>query len=126
MTSPKERLHDLVNELSDEEAADALADVDEAREADIMGGAAAAEALARRMGPSVMSYRDFAAQPPRTLRELAAEQGVRPVERFEDLVGDFWPEDETVDEFIAAVRQWRREGTDLSTVAGAVREIDAR
>lgn len=44
------------------------------------------------------------------IETLAAEQGVKPVARFEDLLGDFWPEDEDVDEFIAAVRQWRREG----------------
>jgi hypothetical protein len=41
---------------------------------------------------------------------LAREQGVKPVERFEDLLGDFWPEDESVDEFLEARRQWQREG----------------
>lgn len=45
------------------------------------------------------------------LQTLATEQGVSPVHRFDDLFGDFWPEDETVDEFIAAVREWRREAT---------------
>jgi hypothetical protein len=40
---------------------------------------------------------------------LAEQQGVKPVERFEDLLGDFWPEDESIDDFIAAVRQWRAE-----------------
>jgi hypothetical protein len=44
------------------------------------------------------------------LEELAAQQNVKPVTRFEDLLGDFWPADEDVDDFIAAVRQWRREG----------------
>ncbi len=48
----------------------------------------------------------------RTIEELAAEQGVQPVTDFESLLGDFWPEDETADDFIAAVRAWRREGTD--------------
>jgi hypothetical protein len=42
---------------------------------------------------------------------LAREQGVKPVERFEDLLGDFWPEDERVDDFLEARRQWQREGT---------------
>jgi len=41
---------------------------------------------------------------------LAREQGVKPVERFEDLLGDFWPEDESVDDFLEARRQWQREG----------------
>jgi hypothetical protein len=40
---------------------------------------------------------------------LAREQGVKPVERFEDLLGDFWPEDESVDEFLQARRQWQWE-----------------
>ena len=47
---------------------------------------------------------------PVDLETLAAQQGVKPMTNFEDLLGDFWPEDETADEFIAAVRQWRREG----------------
>jgi hypothetical protein len=34
---------------------------------------------------------------------------VEPVQRLEDLWGDFWPEDEPVDDFIDAVRRWRRE-----------------
>ena len=45
------------------------------------------------------------------LDTLAALQGVFPVTRFEDLIGEFWPEGESADDFIAAVRQWRREGT---------------
>jgi hypothetical protein len=40
----------------------------------------------------------------------AEQQGVRPVTDFTGLLGDFWPEEEADDEFIAAVRQWRREG----------------
>ena len=38
-----------------------------------------------------------------TLDELAEEQGIEPVERLEDLVSAFWPEDESVDEFLAAI-----------------------
>jgi len=38
-----------------------------------------------------------------TLDELAAERGVEPFERVEDLVADFWPEDESVDDFLAAI-----------------------
>jgi hypothetical protein len=47
---------------------------------------------------------------PEDLTALARDQGVKPVERFEDLLGDFWPEDEDVDDFIAARRQWQWEG----------------
>ena len=37
------------------------------------------------------------------LDELAEEQGIEPVERLEDLVSGFWPEDESVDDFLAAI-----------------------
>lgn len=40
------------------------------------------------------------------LESLAEEQGVRPAVDLDELVGDFWPEDESVDDFLAAVRSW--------------------
>lgn len=43
------------------------------------------------------------------LLAVAEAQGVKPVERFEDLLGRFWPEDETCDEFIAWLRDGRRD-----------------
>jgi hypothetical protein len=33
----------------------------------------------------------------------------QPVQRLEDLWGDFWPANESVDDFIDAVRRWRSE-----------------
>ncbi len=45
---------------------------------------------------------------PKSIERLAAEQGVVPAS-FDSLLGDFWPEDESADEFIAALHQWRRE-----------------
>lgn len=42
---------------------------------------------------------------------LAAQLGVKPITNPQELRGDFWPEDETADEFIATIRRWRREGT---------------
>jgi hypothetical protein len=47
---------------------------------------------------------------PEELDALAAEQGAPLAVRFETVLGDFWPEEETCDEFIAALRAWRREG----------------
>ena len=44
------------------------------------------------------------------LEALAAEQGVKPLANPKDLAAGFWPEDETADEFVEAVRQWRKEG----------------
>jgi hypothetical protein len=37
----------------------------------------------------------------------------RPVQKLEELYGDFWPEDEPVDDFIDTVQQWRREDVEL-------------
>lgn len=39
--------------------------------------------------------------------ELIAAQGVTFPRDPRDLLGDFWPEDESIDEFLAAMRQWR-------------------
>jgi len=45
-------------------------------------------------------------QPPATLLEIAKAQGVKPLEDLHKLAGA-WPEDEDLDEFLAAVRRWR-------------------
>jgi hypothetical protein len=65
--------------------------------------------LAARMGPRVIAARDFFAQPSTELETLAARQGAGPATDFDALFGDFWPEDEAVDDFVTAVREWRRE-----------------
>ena len=46
-------------------------------------------------------------------RQAQQRSGREPVQRLEDLWGDFWPEDESVDDFISAVRRWRREDVTL-------------
>jgi hypothetical protein len=107
--SVKEQLHQLVDQLGDERASQALTYLRQLLHDDEAASTTAA-ALARRMQPQAANGHAFLAQPARTLSELAVEQGVRPVRNFDDLLGDFWPEDETADQFIAAVRQWRDEG----------------
>jgi hypothetical protein len=47
-------------------------------------------------------------QPAATIEQLMAEQGTRPLS-FDEMLGDFWPEDESVDDFITALREWRSE-----------------
>ena len=42
-----------------------------------------------------------------TIDELIAQQGKAPVRDPKILLGDFWPEDEPVEEFLAALREWR-------------------
>jgi hypothetical protein len=41
---------------------------------------------------------------------LAAQQRVFTVSDFDSLLGDCWPEEESVDQFIATIREWRCEG----------------
>ena len=41
--------------------------------------------------------------------QQAQGQTTQVVQKLEDLWGDFWPEDESVDDFIHTVQRWRRE-----------------
>jgi hypothetical protein len=45
------------------------------------------------------------------LEKMIQEHGIKPmtIEQLRSM-GDLWPEDEEVDDFLAAVREWRREG----------------
>jgi hypothetical protein len=45
------------------------------------------------------------------LDALAEAQGVEPIGDIDELVADFWPEDESEEDFMAAVRRWRDEGS---------------
>ena len=47
----------------------------------------------------------FAGHP--SLEELLVAQGTGPIIDPSILRGDFWPEDEAVEDFVAAVREWR-------------------
>ena len=42
-----------------------------------------------------------------TIEELAAEQRVSFPKDPRELLGDFWPENESIDDFLAALREWR-------------------
>ena len=37
----------------------------------------------------------------------AARLGIKPFNSLEEMAGDFWPEDENIDDFLAAVKEWR-------------------
>lgn len=41
--------------------------------------------------------------------ELARQQGVEPIRDIKELQGDFWPEEESVDEFLSLVRGIRQQ-----------------
>ena len=42
------------------------------------------------------------------LERLAAEQDVKPISNLDMLRADFWPKDESVDDFVRSVREGRR------------------
>ncbi len=42
-----------------------------------------------------------------TIDELIAEQGVVFPRDPHDLLGDFWPKEESIDDFLNAMREWR-------------------
>lgn len=42
-------------------------------------------------------------------KTLAQAQDVQPAATLDSLWADFWPDDETVNDFIATVRAWRRQ-----------------
>ena len=49
----------------------------------------------------------------KSLEELAAEQGVPPIERLEDVLGQgagLWSDDAELESFLAALRERRRKG----------------
>lgn len=41
------------------------------------------------------------------LNQLILAQGVKPITDPDELVADFWPQDESADDFISALREWR-------------------
>jgi hypothetical protein len=47
-----------------------------------------------------------------SLEQLMREQGVGPIEDPTKLEGDFWPEDEPIEEFLAALDEWRGRNRD--------------
>jgi hypothetical protein len=47
--------------------------------------------------------------PARCWTNLGCTPLLRPTGDFDALLGDFWPEDEGADEFVAALRRWRHD-----------------
>jgi hypothetical protein len=42
-----------------------------------------------------------------SIQELVAEQGTKFRSDPAELLGDFWPEEESIDDFLMALRDWR-------------------
>lgn len=49
----------------------------------------------------------YARQGHPSLEELIAAQGLAFPRDPEDLISNFWPEDESVDDFVSGMREWR-------------------
>ncbi len=49
----------------------------------------------------------YAASGHPSIEQLMAEQGTGPITDLSVLHGDFWPEEESVEEFVATIREWR-------------------
>ena len=52
---------------------------------------------------------DVQPEEPLDLVALAARQGVGPVADPGQLAGDFWPEEERIEDFVATIYKWRQE-----------------
>jgi hypothetical protein len=42
-----------------------------------------------------------------SIKELKQAQGTIPTADPRELIGDFWPEEENIDDFLSALREWR-------------------
>lgn len=106
--STKATLHELIDRLDEErEPATLLLLRRLVEPAAGEGGVSADETPTG--SPPILSGRAFREQRPKTWQELVAEQGVRPIP-FDELLGSGGPDDESVDDMIATIRSWRREG----------------
>jgi hypothetical protein len=69
--------------------------------------------VGKRASHAAPSRPDEAAAP--SFEELAEQQGVVPVDNFEALLGKPVSGDESIEQFSAMLREWRREGTPSDT-----------
>jgi hypothetical protein len=109
--SVRDDLHSLVDQLDDDKAVVALEYLREIIDQESGPPTPKRRSLDERMGPLIVSGTEFFAEKePKDLMAIAREQGVLPISNCDDLLGDFWPEDESADEFVETIRKWRREG----------------
>jgi hypothetical protein len=67
--------------------------------------------LKRQRRESTENQRSGSVQPSTaghpSVEQLVAEQGTGPITDVSVLHGDFWPEDESIEEFLEALHEWR-------------------
>ncbi|HEX5164558.1 MAG TPA: hypothetical protein VFV93_04110 [Thermomicrobiales bacterium] len=106
--SIKDDLHTLVDRLDDDDAAVALSYLREILETE--NRVSRCGSMDEQHDSLSDSEKElFADIPRRDPLALAKAQGVLPPSNFDDLLGNFWPDDESVDEFIAEIRDLRRQ-----------------
>jgi hypothetical protein len=93
-----ERLHELVDRLPESERETA------ARMLEALGHSP--------QGAALFASQEWFWGRRKSIEELAAEQGVKPIQDIDQLAGDFWPEDEGPDDFVNTLRRWRREDSE--------------
>jgi predicted transcriptional regulator len=77
----------------------------------LAGPPARDEGTAEECRDAVADYANLPRRTPDDLVDLAQRQGASLAVDWSGLQPDFWPEDEDADEFLAALREWRRETT---------------
>lgn len=107
----KEELHRLVESLEGDRALEALECVRRLSP----GGLAPRDGTSDRAGahdePRVVPGHSFFSAPGIEGDAVDTWPSAPPAVGFDALLGNFWPEDESADEFVRAVRRWRREGS---------------
>jgi hypothetical protein len=111
----KEKLRMLVDQLDDAQARAVLTLVGRLGETDAITGELLTTGTGREL--STMPGQTFQAQFHSDLSALAASQEVGPITNFDELLGDFRPENETADQFVAAVRKRHRGGDYTESIA---------
>ncbi len=64
---------------------------------------------AEQLRDSVPEYAHLPRRSPMDVEELVTRQGASLKVDWEGMTPDFWPDDEAPDEFLNALREWRRE-----------------
>jgi hypothetical protein len=108
--SVKDELHVLIDRLDDTQVNALLSYVQQLA----AGTTAHVIATSRtRQGDRTMTVagKAFFSQPPTDLETIARQHGVDPIEDIRSLERDAWPEDESFDDFVATIREWRREAS---------------
>jgi hypothetical protein len=63
--------------------------------------------------PNMPEKSDSSFDAPIDLETLAVQQGVAPATNPAALLGNFWPEEENMDDFLQALRDWRQDNGKL-------------